>query len=335
VYVKAGETVTWKYVVTNTGNVTLTDVAVTDDEVGAIGTVASLKPGDSVTFTAGGTAVAGDYDNVATATGASPVGEVSASDGSSYFGYVVAIDVEKYVRVSDGEWLDADSPTGPYAIVGKDEVSFKFVVENTGNVTLTDIKLTDDTLDLSGATIPATLAAGESFTVTIGPLPAEYGQHVDTATAKGCFTACGASASDSDMAHYYGWYNALTPGYWKNHPESWEPTPYRPDMLVGDVFAIPTAIDREVRKKSIELSTRTLMDALAFKGGPKLNGAAQILLRAGVAAILNATHPSTTYPYTDSEIIAKVNEALATLDRATILTLAKELDMYNNGAHLL
>ena len=45
------------------------------------------------------------------------------------------------------------------------------------------------------------------------------------------------------MAHYYGWYNALTPGYWKNHPEDWPPTGYSVSQLVSSVFTIPPTID--------------------------------------------------------------------------------------------
>jgi len=65
-----------------------------------------------------------------------------------------------------------------------------------------------------------------------------------------------------------------------------------------------------------------------------LNGGAQILFRAASAALLNATHtttePKTSYPYTDAQIVSMVNAALATEDRATIITLATELDGYNN-----
>ena len=58
-------------------------------------------------------------------------------------GYVAdsgpAIDIEKDVRINDGSWFDADDPTGPTAIVGVDEVSFRFTITNTGGQTLTDL----------------------------------------------------------------------------------------------------------------------------------------------------------------------------------------------------
>jgi hypothetical protein len=85
------------------------------------------------------------------------------------------------------------------------------------------------------------------------------------------------------------------------------------------------------------------MQALSFKGGSGLVGAKQILLRAGVAALLNASFHEVVhggvvgpggviyYPYTSAEIIAMVNTALCSGDRMLILQLAYELDGYNNG----
>lgn len=53
-----GAPVLWEYIVTNTGNVPLTDVVVEDDILGIIGTI-SLAAGESATLTATGTALAG------------------------------------------------------------------------------------------------------------------------------------------------------------------------------------------------------------------------------------------------------------------------------------
>jgi hypothetical protein len=59
--IAVGAPITWTYVVTNTGNVTLMDIVVTDNVLGAVGTIASLAPGASQTLTKTGTAVAGQY----------------------------------------------------------------------------------------------------------------------------------------------------------------------------------------------------------------------------------------------------------------------------------
>jgi hypothetical protein len=78
------------------------------------------------------------------------------------------------------------------------------------------------------------------------------------------------------------------------------------------------------------LDNYTLLQAMSFKGGSTTTGAAQILLRAAVPALLNAAHPDVDYPLTTAQIISQVNAALASNDRSTILALAATLDRYNN-----
>ncbi len=85
--IPVGGAVTWTYIVTNTGNVDLSNVTVTDDQ----GVVVScpkdtLAVGESMTCTASGTATAGQYANVGTATGEGDGTSVTDSDPSHYFG---------------------------------------------------------------------------------------------------------------------------------------------------------------------------------------------------------------------------------------------------------
>jgi hypothetical protein len=81
---------------------------------------------------------------------------------------------------------------------------------------------------------------------------------------------------------------------------------------------------------SYRLDSRTLLEALNFKGGSTTTDAARILLRSAVAALLNAAHPNVDYPLTVAEVVSRVNAALATGNRSTILSLATTLDQYNN-----
>ena len=91
----------------------------------------TLAAGASMTCTGSGTAVAGQYANIGTATGTPPVGDpVTDTDPSHYFGERPAIDIEK---ATNGE--DADTPTGPQIPVG-DSVTWTYVVTNTSNVEL-------------------------------------------------------------------------------------------------------------------------------------------------------------------------------------------------------
>jgi hypothetical protein len=112
-----------------------------------------------------------------------------------------------------------------------------------------------------------------------------------------------------------------TPGFWKQpqHLDSW--VGFTPGQTLESVFDVPDAFG---------LDAVTLLEALSFEGGPTTADAAEILLRQAVAAILNAANPDVDYPLSVAEVIARVNAALASGDRATILALAAELDRLNN-----
>jgi hypothetical protein len=92
--IPVGATVTWTYVVTNLGTVTLSNVAVTDNQLGPVNCpLSSLAPagetGSSMTCTAVGTAVEGLYGNIGTASGqggTTAVITVTDSDPSHYRG---------------------------------------------------------------------------------------------------------------------------------------------------------------------------------------------------------------------------------------------------------
>jgi uncharacterized repeat protein (TIGR01451 family) len=82
--VPIGTTVTFTYVVTNTGDVTLFNISVDDDIMGHIGDIASLDPGEDATLTKD--FVVGDeiVTNIGTAVGHDVLGrEVSASDDAT------------------------------------------------------------------------------------------------------------------------------------------------------------------------------------------------------------------------------------------------------------
>jgi hypothetical protein len=250
-WVRTGTTVRWSYVVTNTGNVPLTDVTVTDDRVAASDILCSdpdgepvggtmrnvvpgpVAPGASFTCVATGLAIAGQYENLGTVVGTAPAttdvdGElvpgvqVSDDDPSHYFGADPAIDIEK---ATNGE--DADTPTGPVVAPGG-EVEWSYVVTNTGNVELHDVRVTDDRVasadirceDPAGTPIPGPdtnvfpgpLAPGASF-ACVATGTATPGQYANlgtvVATAPDTVDADGEPVvdphvSDDDPSHYLG-----------------------------------------------------------------------------------------------------------------------------------
>ncbi|RLV57544.1 DUF11 domain-containing protein [Aeromicrobium phragmitis] len=196
---RAGDAVDYTFTVTNTGNVTLTGVTLDDPLPGlsdiAFGTwpgaEGRLAPGQSVTATATYALTqsdvnAGQVDNTVTVTGTPPVGDpVENSDAD-------VLDVPQLPRidlVKTGELgVDAQGRSG-------DRVEYAFELTNTGNVTLTDVALSDELeglSDIAFGTWPGddgTLEPGESVTATatyaLTQADVDAGGVDNTATASG------------------------------------------------------------------------------------------------------------------------------------------------------
>ncbi len=205
--VEVGSTVTWTYVVTNTGNVGLSQWDVVDDQGVAVSCPnVDIGPGASVTCNATGTAVAGPYANVATATATDPLGgePLVATDPSHYFAATEEITVEKATNTQD-----ADIPTGPFIPVGGN-VDWTYVVTNTGTSTLSGVLVIDndlgdvtDTCTISNEAPPwdGVLAPGESATcATSGTSVENQYSNVALAIGSGPFTDVGWV----DPSHYFG-----------------------------------------------------------------------------------------------------------------------------------
>ena len=194
--VPVGGAVTWTYQVTNTGSLPLTNVAVGDSDIGAVTCPKNtLAIGESMTCSANGTAIAGQYANVGSVTADSSGGSVNDSDPSHYFGVAAAIDIEK---ATNGQ--DADTPTGPQVAVGS-AITWTYVVTNAGNVALTAVAVSDD--QLGAITCPkSTLAVGESMICTANGT-ATSGQYANLGSVTGT-PPVGPPVTDSDPSHYIG-----------------------------------------------------------------------------------------------------------------------------------
>jgi hypothetical protein len=135
------------------------------------------------------------------------------------------------------------------------------------------------------------------------------------------------SATTSAQAVGTG-HEGCTPGYWKNHTDSWQ------EAAPGDLFGSAYTSARA------NVAGVTMLDALGLPGGPGLDGAARILARAATAAFLNAAHDDVGYPWRrvgEGEdgrpgLVSTVNAAFESNNRATMLALASWLDDDNNLA---
>lgn len=142
-------------------------------------------------------------------------------------------------------------------------------------------------------------------------------------TITAAFAAIGPAAASTN-----GTTEGCTPGYWKTHTTNWndasdpgEMVTYAPNQTVGTYFNV-----------SEPFASMTLLQALDGSGGKGISGATTVLLRAAVAAMLNAAY-ELDYPYQrfgSDGLIAQVNAAIASGDRDTILALASRLDIANN-----
>ena len=181
----AGTTLTYTFVVTNTGNVTLTNVHV-DDALDGLGDITivespreqtdnvSLMPGESMTLTADYVLTqddveAGHRNNTATAVGTHESPDDVESDPSE-----VDTMIDAAPHLSIVKRVDKDKLTGDDVKPGT-VLTYEFDVTNDGNVTLDGVNIIDALSGISeisvietpnGQTDDVTLKPGETATFT-------------------------------------------------------------------------------------------------------------------------------------------------------------------------
>ena len=151
-FIPAGDPVIWEYVVTNTGNVTLNEVAVTDDVTGAVTTCPTdtLAPGESMTCEVSGIAVDttgmpdGVYSNIGSVSGEDFEGTVVTDDDPSHYQAATSgVRIIKRIVTpttfggapDPANTFDADTlADAPMVAVGED-ILYTFEVSNVGRPT--------------------------------------------------------------------------------------------------------------------------------------------------------------------------------------------------------
>ncbi|SDD82047.1 conserved repeat domain-containing protein/gliding motility-associated C-terminal domain-containing protein, partial [Algoriphagus faecimaris] len=151
---EAGELITYTLTATNTGNVTLSDVTITDPLTGLEEVIETMAPGEVVELTTTYTVTQEDLDsgeivNVAVAEGQSP-DETPVSDEATETVESLQLPAIEMVKTSDTDEIQAAGQV----------IIYTLTVTNTGNVTLTDIVVTDPMTGLEVNV--ATLSPGTS-----------------------------------------------------------------------------------------------------------------------------------------------------------------------------
>ena len=171
-----GETITYTFEVYNVGNVSLTDIMITDPLVTIIGGPITLEPGmsDLTTFTAMYTITQADIEalqveNQATVTGIAPLGDIvtdlsdhtNVDDDNPTITNLTNCQESIIALIKEGTMMDENG--NGCANVGE-TIVYNFSVANMGNVDLTDVLVTDPMVNVQGG--PINLAVGEIDTTT-------------------------------------------------------------------------------------------------------------------------------------------------------------------------
>lgn len=315
----AGKDITYTYKVRNDGPASVKPV-VTDDKCAPVTYVEGddgdglIQPGEKWIFTCTytpvwsaafpgylkntGTVTADEYPEAWTPKFGGDNDETNDSDYVKLFTFVLRKDVGVY---NDGAYPDFGALT--------DTTSFRVKAIRDG-------KVKAEFTIAEGKAKYLWLSWG-TWTFTEFDLPKGYMAYYKDATI-----TWKTGSGYPDWTHLNVLWKGCSHGFYKNNVDCW-PAGYDPTDLVMEYFT----------GMSSTLATATLADALAFGGGPGVEGAEKILLREAVASLLNEARYTTKFgPYASvTALKSAVNTALAGDDRDDMLALASKLGWWNNG----
>jgi len=326
-----GDNILYNIVVTNTGNVTLTNIDVTDDNATITNSsnIATLGVGESTTITAEHEVTYADIDagmvsNSATASTAfnnAPLSDISDDPDP---GAVSGDDVPTITLIEQVPELTVLKDDGfpypdPQNLVPGDIITYTITVTNTGNVTLSNITVTDPMAQtISGSPI-STLAQGESATVlasyqvtqddiNAGQISnqayasVEYNGTTVTDTSDDAEAAVGAADNDPTIT-IIGQYPELT--VVKDDQLGYDPQA----LTVGSTITYQITV---TNTGNVELHSITVDDPNAtFSDSNTIT-----VLTPGQSAILTATHTVTQDEIDAGEV---VNQATASTVHNSVL----------------
>ncbi|TAF44758.1 MAG: hypothetical protein EAZ51_09520 [Sphingobacteriales bacterium] len=164
---QAGETITYGFKVTNTGNVPIVNITVSDPKISLLNAAVlpnPLKPGETGFLTilpniytiTPADIQAGQVVNTATAQGFEPVTKKTVNSTSEV---IVIFPVLKLKLVKSSKIIDVNN--NGFTDVG-DKIEYTFTVTNTGTVPIINVGITDPKIGILNAAIsPSTLAPGQ------------------------------------------------------------------------------------------------------------------------------------------------------------------------------
>ncbi len=141
--VKLGDKITYTITVTNNGNVTISGVKLEDSLTGDDWTLGNIKPGETVTKKTTYTVtekdiIAGKVENHATATGKEPGGKDITGEGEK-----TVTTEESNPQITVTKETTSTPKNGKTYALGE-KITYKITAKNTGNLTLTDVTVSDE-----------------------------------------------------------------------------------------------------------------------------------------------------------------------------------------------
>ncbi|WP_407933277.1 DUF7507 domain-containing protein, partial [Aequorivita sinensis] len=290
-----GDVINYSFSVKNTGNVTLTDVMVSD-LVGGVtvsGGPITLAPGeeDTTTFTASYTITqadinAGEFENTAKVVGTTPSNTQvdDESDNSSYTGNnptVVTICTDASIALIKTSDVEVDPTTGCSTLAVGDVINYSFSVKNTGNVTLTDVMVSDLVGGVTVSGGPITLDPGaEDFstftaTYTITQADIDNGTFTNTALVVGTTPSSTQVDDESDNSSYTGNNPTVVTictdasiALIKTSDVEVDPTTGCSTLAVGDVINYSFSVKNTGNVTLTDVMVSDLVGGVTVAGGP-------------------------------------------------------------------
>ncbi|MDD3931866.1 MAG: FctA domain-containing protein, partial [Eubacteriales bacterium] len=195
-----GDQINYTFSVTNTGDVTLKNLILSDPKITVTGgPLATLAVGatNSSEFSGIYTLTQDDIDdgtftNTATVTGYGPNDETvtATDDDTQTFTAAPSLSLTKSGSLADTNGDGQHSPG--------DVITYTFMVENTGNVTLTNVTLSDPDVSLSGVPI-ASLVPGDSDSTTFSATHTLTQADLDAGTYNNTATVTGTPPEGSNV----------------------------------------------------------------------------------------------------------------------------------------
>jgi uncharacterized repeat protein (TIGR01451 family) len=289
--VQSGDAVTFTITVTNTGDVPLTPVTVTDALVpNCERTFVSLGVGASESYTCTRLNVTADFTNTATVTGTPPAGAV-VTDTETAFVYIISPTIE------------IDKAPESQAVQSGDAATFTITVTNTGDVSLAPVTVTDDLVpNCERPFVNLGVGASESYTCTRLNVAVDF---TNTATVTGT-PPVGNVVTDTATALV----DVINPDI------EIAKTPDIQTVVSGSTVIFTITV---VNTGDADLSDVTVTDVQAPNCAQTIGG-----LGAGISTTYICTRPSVTTSFTNTAVVTGMSPVGTVTDTDTATVTVEE-----------